>query len=154
LIQAGIQESPDPSEPGYFEVFPWWEILPAVETPITTVPIEAGNSITVNIGQISGTTWGITLEDDSTGQSFTTDQTYDGPLQSAEWIVEAPEQSGSITELANYSPTGFSGMGITGSESSLNEFVMVQNGVQVSTPSSYVSGAFNISYGDVAPAAP
>jgi hypothetical protein len=154
LIQAGIQEYPDPSDTDLFYIVPWWEILPANQTNISGLTIAPGNSITVNIGQLSGTTWAITLKDDSTGQNFTTDQSYSADLSSAEWIVEAPEDNESPTQLADYSATGFSGMGITGTETALDEIVMVQNGVQVSTPSALVSGAFNIAYGDVAPAAP
>lgn len=154
LIQAGIQEYPDPSDTDLFYIVPWWEILPANQTNITGMTIAPGNSITVDIGQLSGTTWAITLEDDSTEQSFTTDRTYSADLSSAEWIVEAPDENESPTQLADYSATGFSGMGITGTETSLNEIVMVQSGVQVSTPSALVSGAFNIAYGDIAPAAP
>jgi hypothetical protein len=73
-----------------------------------------------------------------------------------EWIVEAPTDSATdiVYPLADYTPTGFTGMGITGAQTSLDEIVMVQNGVQVSTPSALVSGAFNIAYGDIAPAAP
>jgi hypothetical protein len=154
LIQAGISEVIDPSDTNLFYIVPWWEILPANETPISGMAIAPGNSLTVDIGQITGTTWRITLEDDSTGSTFTTDQSYSAPLASAEWIVEAPLQDGSQTALADYSATGSTGMGITGTETSLDEIVMVQNGMQVSTPSALVSGAFNIVYGDIAPAAP
>ena len=45
--------------------------------------------MTVAINQVNGTQWGITLTDNTNGQSFTTDQTYTGPASTAEWIVEA-----------------------------------------------------------------
>jgi hypothetical protein len=32
---------------------------------------------------------GATITDDTTSQSFSTDQAYDGPGQSAEWIAES-----------------------------------------------------------------
>jgi hypothetical protein len=42
LIQAGFNESPDPGSPAGFTIQPWWEILPASETYINSVQIQAG----------------------------------------------------------------------------------------------------------------
>lgn len=112
LIQAGIDETPvDPSTgqctPGYFYIVPWWEILPATETPITQWddgtstmltsghPINMGDSITVTIIQQSGG-WDIALTDNTTGETFEyavqngSDLSYSGPANSAEWVLEAP----------------------------------------------------------------
>ena len=155
LIQAGIQESIDPSNPNRFTIQPWWEILPAPETDITSVTVNAGDRVTVTIGKISGTGWGITLTDDTNGESFTTDQTYTGPGASAEWIVEAPTVSGQQSVLAPYTPdVTFSDLGITPLNTSLTEILMVQSAGQVSTPSAFTSSGFNVAYGGVAPAAP
>jgi hypothetical protein len=74
LIQAGINEHVDPSNPSLFYLQPWCEILPAVQTPITSVALAPGDEVTVTIGQISGSDWGITLTDDTNGESYTTDQ--------------------------------------------------------------------------------
>ncbi len=153
LIQAGVDELPYNSS--YFILQPWWEILPALQTSITTVTVHAGDTVTVTIGEVSGTEWGITLTDDTNGESFTTDQTYTGPGSSAEWIVEAPIANGSLITLALYSPVvTFSDLWITGAQTTLTKSIMVQNGVQVSTPSALDSNGFNVAYGDVAPAAP
>ncbi len=155
LIQAGVNESPDPNNPNYFSIQPWWEILPAPSTPITTMSVAVGDQVTVTISQVSGTEWAIALTDNTNGQSFTTDQTYTGPGTSAEWIVEAPTVNGSQTTLAPYSPeVDFSGLGFTGTQTTLTEVVMVQAAGQVSTPSALDSNGFNVAYGDVAPAAP
>jgi hypothetical protein len=155
LIQAGVNESPDPNNPNLFYIQPWWEILPAPSTPITTMSVAVGDQVTVTISQVSGTEWAIALTDNTNGQSFTTDQTYTGPGTSAEWIVEAPTVNGSQTTLAPYSPeVDFSGLGFTGTQTTLTEVVMVQAAGQVSTPSALDSNGFNVAYGDVAPAAP
>ncbi|MHB8313606.1 MAG: G1 family glutamic endopeptidase, partial [Candidatus Dormibacteria bacterium] len=158
LIQAGIDEPYDASTNTY-QIRAWWEILPAYPTmvliPAVDMSVATGNSITVTIGQISGTDWGITVTDDTTGQTFTTDQTYAGPLASAEWIVEAPGLNGAIETLGGYTPdVTFSSLGITGSQTALDDCIMVQNGVQVSTPSALDATGFNVAYGDVAPPAP
>jgi len=155
LIQAGVNELINPSNPNLVVLNAWWEILPSTEVPIDSVVVRVGDEVTVTIGQISGTEWAITLTDDTNGGSFTTDQTYTGPRASAEWILEAPESSGVTTPLAPYSPAlTFSGLRFVGSETMLNEDVMVQAGVQVSTPSALTANGFTIAYGNMAPAAP
>lgn len=156
LIQAGIIETYDPSNPSLYNITPWWEILPASMKPITTISVNASDQITVTIDQIRGTNWAITLTDNTNGETFTTDQTYTGPGSSAEWIVEAPQTATAIqTTLAPYSPdVNFNSLRISGSDTSLTEAVMVQNGYQVSTPSGLTSNGFNVAYGNVAPAAP
>jgi len=51
LIQAGIQEQPDPSNNSEFELYSWWEILPAAETliPQSSFSPSPGDQITVTI---------------------------------------------------------------------------------------------------------
>lgn len=158
LIQAGVDEPYDASTNTYL-IRAWWEILPADPTmviiPAADLNVSAGDSITVTIGQIAGTEWGIMLTDNTTGQSYTTDQYYSAPLASAEWIVEAPGYPSGYSTLADYTPdVTFTGLGMTGPETSLTDIAMVQNGVQVSTPSALDATGFNVAYGDVTPAAP
>lgn len=104
-------------------------------------------------------TWTITLDDNTTGQSFTTTQAYSGPAQSAEWIMEAPEVGGRISTLADYGQTTFDPGTVNGGNPSLvanDGGVMIQHNVQVSTPSNPDSDTdgFNVAYGSTAPAAP
>jgi Peptidase A4 family/Putative Ig domain len=155
LIQAGFNETPDSASPSGFVIQPWWEILPASETYINNVDIAAGDTVTVAIEQISGAQWGITLTDDTNGESFSTDQTYTGPTSTAEWIVEALTVNGGVSTLAPYSPAvRFSDLGFVGSDTTLQEVVMVQTGVQVSTPSALTPNGFNVAYGNSPPAGP
>jgi len=128
---------------------PWWEILPAPQTNITTMTVSPGDQVTVTITELSTDDWSITLKDDTSGESFNTDQTYDGPATSAEWIVEAPTVSNTQSTLAPYSPdVEFTDLGVNGSESALDEIIMVQNGYTVSDPSAMTSVGFNVAYGD------
>jgi hypothetical protein len=153
LIQAGVDEYYDPST-GYMYLAPWWEILPAPETLIS-MTVLPGDSVTVTIGQISGSEWAIQLTDNTSGQSFLTDQTYTGPGSSVEWIVEAPEVNGSVTTLADYTPAvTFTGIRLNGAETELIDIAMVQSGVQVSTPSAFGTGGFAVAYGSTAPPPP
>ncbi|MGC2208099.1 MAG: G1 family glutamic endopeptidase [Candidatus Dormiibacterota bacterium] len=154
LIQAGVQEMYDPNT-GFIYLLPWWEILPAAETPISGMSVLPGDTMTVTIGQLSGTDWAIELTNDTTGVSFVTDQTYTGPGTSVEWIVEAPEVGGLITSLADYTPAvTFTGLSLTGAQNMLNEWIMYQGDVQVSTPSTLNATGFAVAYGDVAPSPP
>jgi Peptidase A4 family/Putative Ig domain len=155
LIQAGFNESPDPGSASGFVIQPWWEILPASETYINSVVIEAGDTVTVAIAQISGTQWGITLTDNTNGESFTTDQTYSGPASTAEWIVEALTVNGGVSVLAPYSPAvSFSDLGFVGTDTTLQEVLMVQAGLQVSTPSVLTANGFEVAYGRSPPPPP
>ena len=153
LIQAGIDEPYDAATNTYL-VQAWWEILPAPETLIN-MTVSPGDSITVTIREVSGTEWSIAVTDNTSGASFTTDQSYSAPLSSAEWIVEAPTLNGSVETVGAYSPdVTFTGLEAAGPQNTLTDWVMVQNGVQVSTPSALDSTGFNVAHGDVAPAPP
>ncbi|MHB1854596.1 MAG: G1 family glutamic endopeptidase [Acidimicrobiales bacterium] len=152
VIQAGIDEQPNPANPQEFFIQPWWEVFPAAANPITTMTVAPGDSITVSIGQVTSGIWSITMTDTTTGQTFQIDPAYNGLGASAEWIVEAP---GIPTyPLAAYTTTGFSQLQLAGTEGALAEIAMVQNGVQVSTPSALNARGFAIAYGDVPPPAP
>jgi Peptidase A4 family/Putative Ig domain len=156
LIQAGVNELYDPST-NLVNVQAWWEIIPAPATPIFTLGVVPGNTVTVTISELSAGLWAITVTDDTTGQTFTTDQSYSGPAQSAEWIVEAPTliAAGTVFTLGNYSPAvTFSNLGTIGTPTSLYGVVMVQNGVPVSMPSALVPAGFTVAYGSVVPTPP
>jgi hypothetical protein len=155
LIQAGLNETPIPNDPGKFTIQPWWEILPATETFITTVQIQPGDDVTVSIRQFGGTSWGITLTDDTNGESFTTDQTFTGTATTAEWIVEALTVNGQIVPLAPFSPVvDFSSLGFTGTGATLQEMLMIQSGSQTATPSAMAPNGFTVAYGATAPPPP
>jgi hypothetical protein len=155
LIQAGVQETYDPSTKAT-RWFAWWEILPEAETPIP-LPVAAGNAVTVSISQLSAGLWRITVTNDTTGQTFSTTQSYSGSGESAEWIVEAPISAitGAIEALGPYAPTvRFSNLSTAGTQTLVTAEVMVQNGVTVSEPSALTPAGFNIAYGAVVPGAP
>lgn len=193
LIQAGVDEtSTDPATgtcgaPNTFYTAIWWEILPQYQTMILPeywdngepVGFLGGDQITVTIGQVgdsactslpSGDTcWGIEVEDDTTGDTFVTDQPYGGPGSSAEWIVEDPGQPDNSSCTVNPSPppyecnmpdytpaVQFTGLGATPSTyTNLYSETLVQNGSAVSTPSSLADNYdFTVSYTGGSQAAP
>ena len=155
LIQAGISEEYDPTVGGVY-VWAWWEILPAPETPIASIVVGYGDRVTVQIARVGGALWSIQLTDDTTGQTFTTEQNYAGPGTSAEWVVEAPSfVGGGVATLGDYAPdVTFGGLGVDGSQVGLDELLMVQGGGVVSSPSALDPNGFSVAYGAVPPAGP
>jgi hypothetical protein len=96
LIQAGISENSEETgliEGGQYQA--WYEILPADETPITgctgdsSCTVDAGDTVTVDIQNVSSNTWNISIVDQGKW-SWDQDIPYPSSESSAEWILEAP----------------------------------------------------------------
>jgi hypothetical protein len=153
LIQTGVTELYDPTTNSVL-AYAWWEILPAPNTPILTMTVSPGDSITATVQQVAGTTWGISVVD--TGQSFTSDQYYAGPETSAEWIFEAPSLNGSVQQLGVYSPSvTFSSLAVDGNQVQFDRLFMVDNiGAVVSSPLSLDANGFTGACGPNPPPAP
>ncbi len=151
LIQAGVAETPIIGT-NTFAIQPWWEILPAPETNISSIVASIGDNISVSISETTTPNlWQINIVDNTNGESFSTDQWYYGQATSAEWIVEAPQSSTSQLTLSPYTPITFSniryGLASTGGTNALITDVMVQNGVTVSAPSTITSNnSFTVAY--------
>lgn len=128
----------------------WWEILPAAETVIPSITVHPGDSFTASVAKQSGTTWKITITDNSTGASFTTNRTYRGPGTSAEWIEEATQVNGVIGTPPRFSTFSFTNSTANGGNPNLNsngEILLVQNGITYSTPSGVSGGnSFSVTY--------
>jgi hypothetical protein len=96
LIQAGVSEQSLPSNPLLGDqYYAWYEILPASETQITgctgdaNCTVNPGDSVTVEIHNVSGNTWSINLSD-AGHWTYSDTLTYASSESSAEWIQEAP----------------------------------------------------------------
>lgn len=137
----------------------WWEVLPAAATVIPSLTIHPGDHMSASVAKGAGTSWTITISDTSTGQRFSTTQTYTGPLTSAEWIEEAPTVGGRVATLANYGLTTFDPGNANGKDPALTASqsgAMIQHSLQVSTPSNPDgdTDGFNMQYGSTAPTPP
>jgi peptidase A4-like protein/putative Ig domain-containing protein len=159
VIQAGVEEYWDPAA-GAPTVSAWWETWPAPSVPVQ-MTVAAGDRVTVTIGSLGGGSWRIQLSDLTTGQSFSTDQAYNGPGLSAEWIVEAPTDAttNALIDLAQFAPpVVFTSLFTSGTPSALQAIALgtdTGDGFQVSAVPSGVSGAgFSVAYGSTPPAAP
>jgi len=146
LIQAGTASfSGDNGQPPTYEA--WWETLGVTGSTQTVPPqnqfaVKPGDSINVNIWQISTGTWEITLNDTTSGQGFATQVSYSGTDETAEWITEGgtgnPPQfyEGSVTFsnlAASQAGSGMVGLAIDGSAGS-------------SYPSALSNDSFSTSY--------
>jgi hypothetical protein len=112
LIQAGVEEQSFPSNPLLGNQYQaWYELLPASETPISncsgdsSCTVTPGDKVTVDISNVSGNTWSISLTD-AGKWSWNKDVTYSSSGSSAEWILEAPTLVAQ-TVLANVGTVGF-----------------------------------------------
>jgi hypothetical protein len=92
--------------------YAWYEMYPGASQTITTLAISAGDSITGSV-TYSGSSFTLTLTDNTTGKSFTTQQSGSNlQRSSAEWIVEAP-WSGGVLPLANFNTVTFTNASAT-----------------------------------------
>jgi hypothetical protein len=176
IIDAGVTEVFTPTASPEVTITPWWSTS-GKQTPIV-MTVQGGDSITVDIFRVSDNTWAITLDDNTSKQDFRTETTYGGPGATADYVVGAPvAPSGtpargtstseptttvpvafpgtSVYHLASYSPAvNFTVLQTSGRTKATAAVVLVQGGVQVSTPSEYTPDGFAVAYGSVAPPAP
>lgn len=134
LIQTGTAHDFKDGKPEYYA---WWEILPAAETRISR-PVRPGDRMKAVIVKKTRNQWLIVLQNLTRGWTFRTLQTYHGPQESAEWIVEAPQINGVTTRLARLATVRFHNCRVNGRNPKLRVsegIVMVQNGRVVSIPS-------------------
>jgi hypothetical protein len=148
LIQTGTEADFSNGRASYLV---WWEILPAAETVIPSVSAHPGDSFTASVTKVSGTTWRISIANNTTGQSFSINRTYRGAGTSAEWIEEATSVNGQIGPPAKFSTFSFTNLTSNGANPNLNtneEILLVQNGTTFSTPSAPNSShnGFSVTY--------
>ena len=112
LIQAGTAEQSAPSNSILGDqYYAWYELLPNSETQLTnctgdsSCTVTPGDKVTVDISNVSGDTWSISLTD-AGHWSWSKDVTYTSSKSSAEWILEAPTLVAQ-TVLANVGNVAF-----------------------------------------------
>jgi len=135
LIQTGTEAD---FVNGRAQYLAWWEILPAPETVIPSLTVHPGDSMTASVTKVSGTTWRMSIADNTTGRSFSINRTYRGAGASAEWIEEATSVNGQIGPPAKFSTFSFTNLTSNNANPNLNpneEIFLVQNGTTFSTPS-------------------
>jgi hypothetical protein len=141
LMNAGIIEEVDPSNASAFLVSAFWVIgVGSSLNMIDSVDVSAGDTVSVIISQVSGTTWEISLQDVTNGESYSTTQTYTGPGSEADWIVS----SGSVEPFTP--AVSFSNLGVAGTATGLEEPVLYVGNSAAATPSALSGTNFSVSY--------
>jgi len=93
--------------------FAWWEMYPGPVNPIPD-PVSPGDSMTADVSAV-GTSFTLTLSDNSQGWSFTTTQSSSVQESSAEWIAESPVGCNGCSsgKLADFGSVTFNGLAVT-----------------------------------------
>jgi hypothetical protein len=93
----------------------WWEMFPGGSVTIPSVGVHAGDVMTAQVHWISGNQFQLTLNNTTTGQSFSTAQTMGSTVERscAEWIVEAPSSSTGVLPFTHQSSSSFTSCTVT-----------------------------------------
>jgi hypothetical protein len=139
LIQTGTEQ--DVAADGTPSYSTWFELIPApsISTPLAVKP---GDTIAAVITSPAGGVWTISLNDRTTGQSWSTTVPYTSTLSTAEWIEETPLLIGTnagFSALPNLGTVTFSNATANGANAALNPAEKMQlvdgNGNPIATPS-------------------
>jgi hypothetical protein len=143
LIQAGTSQDIDSA--GRATYYAWYELIPAPSLTVTTLAVRAGDGIHVDIREVATGTnvWTITINNRTTGQSFTMTVPYSSTKGSAEWIVETPLVFGTggagVSAMPNLSTVLFDNAMRNGALAQLKsseEIQLVARSQIIATPSS------------------
>jgi Peptidase A4 family len=163
LLQAGVAEAgfsaptnpartewPEPEPPpilcgGPVRIFAWWEDLPSGPVPVK-LPVAAGDRVTVSIFEMSPGWWVVAIHDLRTSQSFLLAQPYGGPQTSVEWVVEAPQVMGILSNPVPFGSVNFRYLGAEGEARDLDGFSF-RSGGQVASPSEVFGSSGQLSRG-------
>jgi hypothetical protein len=105
--QTGTDSDCDGRTPSYYA---WYEFYPAGSVLVSSVPVSPGNHMSASVTYNSGSSFTVTITNESTGKSFSKTGTVSGAKRnSAEWIAEAPccTRAGGILPLADFGTVDF-----------------------------------------------
>ena len=142
LIQTGTEQ--DVSSTGARSYSAWWELVPAPSLTISSITVHPGDQMHASISEVASDVdvWDITIQDLTTGQSYSTTVPYPSTMSTAEWIEETPLEIGTnagFASLPNLTTTPFTSGTVNGSPVKLTtseEMDLVDsNGAVIGAPS-------------------
>ena len=128
--QDGTDSDCAGTQPSYYA---WYEMYgdeavdhgDAVDLPN---PVSAGDTMSAGVS-VSGSSWTLSITDDTAGWSQTIPITYSGAAKAtAEWIVERPQVNGGLATLADFGGVGFGGATANGSPLSSASSIAMYSG--------------------------
>lgn len=142
LIQTGTEQDVSGGKASYSA---WWELVPAPSITISGMTVHPGDHMHASVAETvpDSDVWNITLQNVTTGQSFSTTVPYPSTHATAEWIEETPLTFGTsgagLAALPNLSNTPFSAGTTNGANANLKAAEEIQlidsNGKVIGTPS-------------------
>ncbi|MDA2124445.1 G1 family endopeptidase [Bacillus cereus] len=173
IIQIGTEARYDPSPPHNPIYFAWWETrsMPGDEgttSPSADYPVKPGDRIEAYIVQnlhlafIKAASWTINISNLTQGWNFNKFLTYDLDQQTAEFIVEAPQdRNKNVYPLADFNQVTFndclidiSGIGPNFSIADGGFMIDLKSGNTIAMPSVPNNNNFTVAYGATEPPAP
>jgi hypothetical protein len=143
LIQAGTMDQVSPTGQASYAAF--YEMLPAVSTPVIGMNVDPGDVINATINETSTNLWQISIADQTENESFSTTVAYVSSESTAEWIEEDPSNAsgrqipfdsfGSVTFSSSQAVAGGFSENLT--QANVQPITMVSyRGLPVASPSS------------------
>src|SRR5438105_4138088 len=142
LIQTGTEQDVSGGKAAYSA---WWELVPAPSIAISGISVHPGDHMHASISEVvpNANLWNITLQNVTTGQSFSTTVPYASTHATAEWIEETPLTIGTsgagLAALPNLTNVPFSNATTNGANANLKpseEIQLIDSGGKViGTPS-------------------
>src|ERR671937_1097018 len=149
LIQTGTEQ--DVAADGTASYGAWYELIPAPSLTISSITVHPSDHMHAAISEVvpNANLWSITLQNVTTGQSFSTTVPYSSTHATAEWIEETPLTIGTsgagLAALPNLSNTPFTSATTNGANANLKASEEIQlvdsNGKVIGTPSAPNSSA-------------
>jgi Peptidase A4 family len=142
--QTGTSADCSGGAPRYYA---WYEMYPKFPVNLS-LTIRPGDSISGSVTTDGGGRFTLTIRNNSTGQSFTTQQRLNrAKLASAEAIAEAPSGSGGVLPLTNFGTVNFSATTVNGQPiGTFNpDKIDMVSGSTVKAQTSALSGGTNFS---------
>ena len=103
--QIGTDSDVQRGKPLYYA---WYEFYPQAMVKINAIAVSPGDVISATVTYVTGSTFTVSINDTTTGKSFSTQGTVSNAARSsAEWIAEAPSSYFGVLPLANFAKVNF-----------------------------------------------
>ena len=151
LLQAGLNISPFLAPELWYvdQDYPGPVTQSAYQATPINMNISYGDQITVNIWRSSSTDWTISMEDDTSGSTWSGIFPFGGSARSAEWVTEDPGDGNNLFDFAQFTdPVEWTNVATQGpaNDSNLSAMTLEASGESMTTLTGLENGSFGDSY--------